>query len=151
MVHSFKYLGVDIYPYLQDIVLKNYNNNLTKVTSDLANWTHLPTSLHARMSVIKMKIFSRINFYSFMIPFSPLIVYSKNFNSVISHYIWNGKQPRIKLSTLQRSKTDGGWSIPNFKFYADSFHLRALSSWFNPYVSTSRQKIEEAILFPHDL
>ncbi len=131
MVHSFTYLGVDIYPSLQDIVSKNLNKNLAKVTSDLANWMHLPTSFHARISVDKMNILPRINFYSSMIPLPPPADYWKNLDSVISQYIWNGKHPQIKLSTLQRNRSYGGWPFPNFKLYADSFPLRALSAWFN--------------------
>ncbi len=57
VVHSFTYLGVDIYPSLQDIVSKNLNKNLAKVTSDLANWTHLPASFHARISIPRIIFF----------------------------------------------------------------------------------------------
>ncbi len=96
MVNSFTYLGVDVYPSLQDIVSKNLNKNLAKVTSDLANWAHLPTSLHARISVVKMNILPHVNFYSSMIPLPPPAGYWEKLNSAISQYIWNGKCPRIK-------------------------------------------------------
>ncbi len=61
VVHSFTYLSVDIYLSLQDIVSKDLNKNLANVTSDLANWTHLPTSFLARISVVKMNILPRVN------------------------------------------------------------------------------------------
>ncbi len=86
VVHSFTYLGVDIYPSLQDIVSKNLNKNLAKVTSDLANWMHLPTSFHARISVVKMNILPRVKFYSSMIPLPPPAGYWKKLDSI--HLEW---------------------------------------------------------------
>ncbi len=75
-----------------------------------------------------MNIHPHVNIYSSMIPLPPPAGYWKKLDSVISQYIWNGKRPRIKLSALQRNRSDGGWSFLNFQLYADSFTLRALSA-----------------------
>ncbi len=103
------------------------------------------------ISVVKMNILPRVNFYSSMIPLPPPAGYWKKLDSVISQYIWNGKRPRIKLSTLLRNRSDGGWSFPNFKLYADSFTLSALSACFKPNVSTSWWAIEESLVSPHNI
>ena len=50
----------------------------------------------------------------------------KKLDRLLSAYIWNGKRPRIKLSTLQRLKSEGGLAYPNFKLYAQSFTLLLL-------------------------
>ncbi len=84
VVHSFKYLC--IYPSLKDIVSK-LNKNFAKVNSDLANWTHLPTSFHARISVVKMIILPCVNFYSSMIPLPPPAGYWKKLFSNLSIYL----------------------------------------------------------------
>ncbi len=57
LVQNFKYLGIYVFPSLQEIVSKNYNSILAKVSSDLENWSCLPTSFQARISVIKLMSF----------------------------------------------------------------------------------------------
>lgn len=98
-----------------------------------------------------MNILPRVNFNFSMIPLPRPAGYWKKFDSVISKYFWNGKRPRIKLSTLQRNRSDGGWSFKNFKVYADSFNLRALSAWFKPNVSTSWWAFEESLVSPYSI
>ena len=48
-------------------------------------------------------------------------IFTKNFfktlESVICHFLWNGKTPRIKQKVFQTCKFDGGLSLPNFIFY----------------------------------
>ncbi len=129
VVHSIKYLC--IYPSLQDIVSKHLNKHLAKVNSDLANWTHLPTSFHARISVVKMIILPCVNFYSSMIPLPPPAGCWEKLYSVISQYIWNGKCPRIRLSTFTALQIRC-WLVLS-KLYTVSLTLRALSAWFKEF------------------
>lgn len=121
VVRSFKYLGVDIHPSLQSISMKNFQNILRWVEEDLDRWTKLPNSLSARISIIKMDTLPRINIFSSMIPLPPPIGYWDKLNKVISKFDWGGKWPRIKFSTLQRSKSDGGLAVPNSKLYFWSY------------------------------
>lgn len=71
VVSSFHYLGIDIYPSLRDTVDKNFNKILSSISADLLNWTRLPNSLYARISVVKMNVLPRVNFYSAMLPLPP--------------------------------------------------------------------------------
>uniref|UniRef100_A0A8C1LC25 Reverse transcriptase domain-containing protein n=1 Tax=Cyprinus carpio TaxID=7962 RepID=A0A8C1LC25_CYPCA len=151
LVQNFKYLGINVFPSLQEILSKNYNSILSKISSDLENWSRLPTSLQARISVIKMNVLPRINFFSSMIPLPPPVGYWNKLDACVSRYIWNGKRPRIKLTTLQRSRLHGGLSLPNFRLYAQAFSLRPLSVWFDPDASVSWRAIEESIVYPYKL
>ncbi len=149
LVQNFKYLGIDAFPSLQEIVSKNYNSILAKVSSDLENWSRLPTSFQACISVIKMNVLPRINLFSCMIPLSPPVGYWNKLDACVSRYIWDGKRPRIKLTTLQRCRLHGGLSFPNFRLYAQAFSLRPLSVWFDPDASVSWRAIEESIVYPY--
>ena len=86
----------------------------------------LPISIQARISVVKMNILPRINFVSSMLPLSPSSDYWHKLEAEVSKFIWKGKRPRLKKSTLQRRKENGGLSVPNFKLYFLSFILRPL-------------------------
>ena len=102
IVKQFKYLGVDIFPTLNTIISHNYNYVLKFLASDQLNWAKFPNSLTARISVIKMNVLPRINFIASMSPLPPLIGFWDKLQTLVSKYIWNGKHPRIKTSTLFR-------------------------------------------------
>lgn len=151
VVNSFKYLGVDIYPTLSVISTKNFQHIFKRVEEDMERWTKLPISMSARISIIKMDVLPRINFYSNMIPLAPPKNYWDNLNKITSNFIWGGKRPRLKLSTLQRSKKDGGLNVPNFKLYSWSYIIRPISVWFDPSMVVSWRPIEENLAYPHRL
>lgn len=151
VVDHFKYLGVEIYPSVNKLVLKNFNKILKQIKIDTLNWMRLPHSLHARIAMVKKNILPRLNFFSFMLPLPAPINYWKTLSKILSSYIWNGKRPRIKLSTLQRCKADGGLAFPDFKKYAQAFTLKSLSIWLNPHAQSSWRSIEEALTAPYKL
>ena len=151
VVKQFKYLGVDIFPSLTTIANKNFQGIYNKIEADLNRWSHLPKSVQARVSIIKMDILPRINFFSSMLPLPPPIDYWKKVHSLVSRFIWGGKRPRVKLTTLQRDKTEGGLSVPNFKYYFWSFVLRPLTDWLNPNSDPCWKPIEKNLASSHRL
>ncbi len=78
-----------------------------------------------------------------MIPLAPPVGYWNKLDACVSRYMWDGKRPRIKRTTLQRCRSHGGLSFPNFRLYAQAFSLRPLSVWFDPDASVSWRAIEE--------
>lgn len=70
---------------------------------------------------------------------------------MISNFIWDGRRPRVRLSTLQQPKLLGGLAVPNFDFYYWSFQIRALSKWVDPQSTTAWRMIESAKVLPHRL
>lgn len=89
-VEHFRYLGVEIYPSLNEIISKNYSGILNRVTSDLERWINFPISLQSRVSIIKAEILPRLNFFSAMLPLPPPPRYWENVHSQISKFIWKG-------------------------------------------------------------
>lgn len=145
------YLGINVSTSLPEIVKFNYEKIFKDVQRDLANWSKISGSLQTRISVIKMNILPRINFISMMLPLPPPTDYWKRLDGVLHKFMWDGKHPKIRFSTLQRSKLHGGLSLPNFKLYHQAFQLRPLKTWLDPSSLTSWRQIEEALTHPSRL
>lgn len=86
-----------------------------------------------------------------MIPLLPPSDYWKKSHSLVSKFIWGGKQPRVKLTTLQRRKMDGSLSMPNFKHYFWSFVLIPQADRLNIDSSPCWKPIEINLASPHRL
>ncbi len=84
-----------------------------------------------------------------MIPLAPPVGYWNKLDACVSRYIWDGKRPRIKLTTSQRCRLHGGLSFPNFRLYAQAFS--PLAVWFDPDASVSWRAIEESIAYPYKI
>lgn len=91
VVNLFKYLGVGVHPTVSAISTKNFQHVSKSVEEDMERWLKLPISMSARISIIKMDILPRINFFSNMIPLPPPRNYWDNLNKIISRLIWGGK------------------------------------------------------------
>lgn len=46
-------------------------------------------------------------------------------------FIWAGKNPRARQTTLQRGKSDGGLALPNLLFYYWDANLQKIHAWCN--------------------
>ncbi len=136
-LNKFKYLGIVIFPNLENTVENNYMECLDKIRTKLEKWMSKPISFGGRISIIKMMILPLINFLSSMLPLNPPKGYWDKLHSLISEFIWNRKPPRIKLETLQKEKSAGGWGLPNFKIYHWSFILWTIKAWLDPSNPTS--------------
>ena len=115
----------------------------------MKRWMTPPMSIQARISVVKINVLPRIHFVSSMLPLSPPSDYWNKLESAVSKFIWKGKRPRLKKSTLQRRKEDAGLSVPNFIF--GPFVLRPLLTWFDPDTSVCWRALESAMTEPCSL
>uniref|UniRef100_A0A671TSK6 Reverse transcriptase domain-containing protein n=1 Tax=Sparus aurata TaxID=8175 RepID=A0A671TSK6_SPAAU len=115
--NSFRYLGINISHSLSSLHTNNFMKLVVEVRSDLARWDSLPLSLMGRINSVKMNILARFLFLFQCFP----IFLSKSFiqmlDKMISKFIWAGKNPRARQTTLQRGKSDGGLALPNLLFY----------------------------------
>lgn len=62
---------------------------------------------------------------------------------MISKFIWQNKRPRIKLKTLQLSKSDGGLKLPNLKYYFWASQMKPLITWIQNDTQTRWLNIEK--------
>lgn len=148
---SFTYIGIKITDSLSGIIHTNFCEISQKINLDLQRWTNLKISVQARISTVKMNILPRLNFLSFMIPCIPPPNYFEDFNSAVSKFIWNGRQPRLRFSVLQRTKSEGGLALPNFKLYYWAFQIRVMCTWTDSESVVPWRSIESALVHPHRL
>ncbi len=114
-------------------VKHNCTETLNKVLNDLDRWTSLPSSLWACIAVIKNECLTKSKLHQLRdSPLSPAGYWSK-LHSAVSRYIWNGKCPHLKSTTIQRRGSDRRLAVPNFILYYWSFVLRPLITWFDPH------------------
>lgn len=76
-------MGVDVFPSLISISSKNFQHIIKRVEGDLEGWTWLPNFLQMRVSIIKMDVLPRVNFYSNMIPFPSPKGYWDKMHSIV--------------------------------------------------------------------
>lgn len=80
IVQQFKYLEIEIFSSLNQIVKYNYSLVLNKVLRDMDQWIGLPISIRACVSIIKMNILPRINLVSAMDLLTPHLTTGANSN-----------------------------------------------------------------------
>lgn len=84
-----------------------------------------------------------------MLPLPPPPKYWCKLQSAITKFLWPGKRPRFKLTTMQRERQDGGLSLPNVKLYGWAFTLRPLLTWFQSDAQVSWRDVEERMIAPY--
>lgn len=67
-----------------------------------------------------------------MIPTHPTLTWFNSLNSIITKFYWKNKTPRIKLTTLQKPKLQGGLDAPHFYFYSLANQLQYIYKWTHP-------------------
>lgn len=141
---------VIIHKNIYEISSDNFNTVLNKIKSDIYRWRNLKTSLQGRINTIKINVLPRLNFLFFMLPVCPPPSYFKDIHSMVSNFIWDEKQPRVRLTIRQRPKLLGGLAVPNFELYW-SFQIRQLSPWVDTGSTTAWKRIEANKVMPYRL
>lgn len=169
---GMKYLGITLNPDINEIMVENIEKLLTRIKSNLDNWSKLHLTLWGKINTIKMVIAPLINYYTGMIPIGIPAQILLKYNNMIKHFLWDGGKPRIKIGKLCQSKKEGGLALPNIEHYSISFEMskmckhwpetksdldwvsieRELSSPFTPIevltqkIDNKQNKIENPIL-----
>ncbi len=105
---GIKYLGIMIPQALQKLYSLNYDKIIKSIKNDLERWASLPISFIGQIESVHMNVLPKMLYLFQMLP----VKIPKNtfnlLNRLIARFIWQGKKPRIKLKTLQLSKSNGG-------------------------------------------
>lgn len=114
---KFKYLGIWVTNNYKNLYKTNFIPLIDSIKQDFERWGTLPLSLGVRINAVKTNILPR-----FLYLFQCILIFlTKSFflliDKLISAFIWNGKNARIRKSVLQRHREHGGLSLPNFQYY----------------------------------
>lgn len=139
---TIRYLGVLLTRDTKKLFEVNFEPTESNMQKDLLRWTTYPLDLTSRISIIKMNITPRF-LYLFQalpiaIPQQKFTLWDKN----ISRFIWDGKKPRIRFSTIQLPKAKGGLALPNLREYYYAAQLRPLACWCLPGYQAKWKEME---------
>lgn len=146
------YLGLQIPSEIIKTYQLNYTPLLKKVGEELDRWRDLPISLIGRVNCVKMNILPKFLYLFQTLAFPIPKVFFKQLNRKISSFLWKGKPPRVKLTTLCKPYSEGGLTLPDFQLYYWASQLKAVWVWQDTTTSSpSWRQIEEECLTPATL
>lgn len=114
---GFIYLGIKITSNINRIISTNYDPLVSKVIDSLERWNSLPISIIGRINIIKMSILPKFLYLFQSIPLPLSASFFSTLNKTFTKFIWNNKQPRLRLSLLYLPYERGGLRVPNVKLY----------------------------------
>lgn len=142
---SIRYLGINITKNLTKLYKSNYGEIDENLRKDIDRWSTYPMGLSDRIYTVKMNVLPRLLylFLSLPVPIPPEQFFK--WDKLISRFIWDGKKPRVKYSTLQLTKRKGGMALPNLKKYFQAAQLRPLLSWCSSAYEARWKDIEAPV------
>lgn len=93
----------------------------------------LPFSLAGRINAVKMTVMPRFLYLFQMIPIFLPKSYFAQLDRSISSFIWGKKPARIRKVSMERTKSNGGWGLPNFIFYYWAANIVKLTYWITMF------------------
>lgn len=84
-------------------------------------------SLIGKINVVKMNVLPKYVFLFQCLPIKKKK--KKESDKTISHFLWNGRTPRIGQKVLQNCKFNGGLSPPNFQLYYWAVNINRITLW----------------------
>ena len=152
---AIKILGVYFTYNCQIFKEKNLLETIEKIENVLAVWRWRNLTLSGKITVFKSLAFSKLVFMSYL-NFIPGAIIDK-MNEIQKNFIWDGKTPKIKHSTLISDYEEGGLKDIDIKAKIASFHLcwlkRLYADNFHPWKNIPLKLIEKQygiqIFFPN--
>uniref|UniRef100_A0A672H408 Reverse transcriptase domain-containing protein n=1 Tax=Salarias fasciatus TaxID=181472 RepID=A0A672H408_SALFA len=143
---SIKYLGVTLTKDISLLYSKNYIQINTSIKEDLDRWAPLPLDIGSRIMVIKTNILPRLLYLFQSLPIHIPDNQFREWDKLISRFIWSSKAPRVRYKTLQLPKASGGMGLPNLKDYYLAAQVKPLLLWCNQEYISKWKAMELSLL-----
>ncbi len=143
---SIKYLGVKLMKDIPQLFFENYVRINLQIKEDLDRWASLPLDLGNRIMTIKSNILPRLLYMFQSLPICVPDSQFREWDKMISCFIWNGKAPRVRFKTLQLPKYSGGMGSPRLKDYYLAAQIRPLLLWCNKDYIVKWKNVELSLL-----
>ena len=150
-----KILGVN-FTYNQQIYLeKNFIEVVEKIEKVLSIWRWRNLSLSGKITVFKSLAFSKIIFISYLNDVPVTII--KKIEQIQKDFIWNGKKPKIKHTTLINDYEEGGLKDIDIESKFSSLHMswirrlfdKNFHPWKNIPLKLFNNTFEQEIFYPN--
>ena len=81
---------------MENLEKHNFKSLLEQTKQDLRKWSALPISLAGRINIVEMTVIPKFLYVFQMIPiFIPLKIF-KQLDRLVSSFVWNNSNPRMK-------------------------------------------------------
>uniref|UniRef100_A0A3Q3G8L9 Reverse transcriptase domain-containing protein n=1 Tax=Kryptolebias marmoratus TaxID=37003 RepID=A0A3Q3G8L9_KRYMA len=142
---GFKYLGISVTPFFDQMFKTNFLPLFEKIKLDLERWSGLPISWLGRISLLKMNILPRLLYPIRMIPILFTQKWIQKLKSWFGSFIWAKRRAFIKMSTLQLPRDMGGLDLPDLKKYQVSALILYAREWISDNPSTVWLDVEASL------
>ena len=143
---SIRYLGIVLPKDISRLTDLNYGPLNAQIKNDVARWNLIPfLSLSSRIDSVKMNILPRLLYLFQSLPVEVSPNQFREWDILISRFIWQGKRPRIRYKTLQLQREVGGLGLPCLHDYYCAAQLRTLVCWCTSSYSARWKDIETAM------
>ncbi len=112
-----KYLGTVIPKNVKLLYQLNFNCLEEQIRQDLNRWRTVILSMVRRIDTIRMNVLSLFLFLFQTLPLYISASVFKNWDKMLSKFVYDDKKPRVKMKTLKMAKEKGGLALPNLKHY----------------------------------
>ena len=93
-----KFLGIFITYDVQILVEKNFKQRLKKIRNAINLWKSRGLSIHGKVNIIKAILLLKLIYPSMVISTPSEVI--KEFNNLVFHFLWKGKDKVIRSSTF---------------------------------------------------
>ena len=125
-VHEFVALGVTYNVRdLQGIVQQNCVEKLAEMDRILLSWSRRNTTLVGRILIIKSLALSKLVHFFISLP-SPPKDFVRELNKKFFRFLWKGKPPKIKRTTLELDFNEGGLRMVNVERFEKTMKIKWL-------------------------
>ena len=132
-VHEFVALGVTYNVRdLQGIVQQNCVEKLAEMDRILLSWSRRNTTLVGRILIIKSLALSKLVHFFISLP-SPPKDFVRELNKKFFRFLWKGKPPKIKRTTLELDFNEGGLRMVNVERFEKTMKVK----WLNRMLSSN--------------
>lgn len=118
------------------------NQELRRV---IGRWSILQLDLSSRIEIMRMNVLPRL---LHLFQTLPVMIPQRQFmewERWISRFIWAGRRPRIRYSTMPLPKDKGGMAVPKLQDYFYAAQLRAVFCWCNREYTARWKDIETKV------
>jgi len=132
-------LGVNFSYNLQATYQMNFDDKLTALKKLLNIWSIRDLSILGRITIVKSLALAKIIFMSSVLATPKSFI--EDVNKTIFKFIWKGKPPKIKKSTLTADLNQGGLKMTDFTLFDKA--LKA--SWIKRFEKANQNSIWKII------
>ena len=113
---QFTLLGIKYDLDQDDFLLPNYENKLKEFQKTLNAWNTRNLTIYGKICIIKSLALSKLVHLFSSVPNPPDQFFSK-LQNICFQFIWSGKSEKIKRTTMYNSYENGGFKVPNIKYF----------------------------------